>query len=347
MRSNRLPTVWALLLATSAAFTQSPATATMHVNNVQAKFQADATLFNDGQQGQFVPMEAGLAQKTLMRHSGIWMVGMDPGLNLKGSVSVNNRSNFQPGGLTQETPFIYDFNKIWKVSCADIQQHLAGYQDNGIVDNPDAALFGFPSQGNSFFEQYNPGLPLPFTPQGLAGFYDSTQDATYDPDKGEYPSMEVRGCALNRYPEEQSWFVFHDRAVHPSSLAPLNMEIQAQVFAYKTPQPSLLNNAVFVRYKLINRSDDLLDSCFVGIYSDFDIGNPDDDFIDCIPDRQIMYGYNGDTNDEDGFGSSVPCNTNWMVVNFVIYETNYFFFCNYTAALKCFLPYDLGEVRGL
>ena len=84
------------------------------------------------------------------------------------------------------------------------------------------------------------------------------------------------------------------------------MEIQAQVFAYKTPQPSLLNNAIFVRYKLINLSSELLDSCFVGIYSDFDIGNPDDDFIGCIPDRQIIYGYNGDTNDEEGFGSSVP-----------------------------------------
>lgn len=306
MRSNKLHILLLLLLLTCTLFAQAPAISTMQVNNVRAMFRADGTLFNDGQQGQFVPMEPGLAQKTLMRHSGIWIAGVDPAYNLKGSVSVNNSSDFQPGTLVYGTPFEHDLNKIWEISCADIQQHLADFQDNGIIDHPNAAVYGFPCATNQFFEQYNPGLTIPLTTQGLADHYDRDGTETYEPDHGEYPGIELRGCADDRYPELHNWFVFNDVAVHPSGLKGTDMEVQTQVLVYKTPQQSLLNNAIFVRYKLINESSERMDSCFLGIYSDFDIGNPDDDFIGCILDRRIVYGYNGDTNDEGGFGTSAP-----------------------------------------
>lgn len=305
MRSIRLYTTCALLLLSCAVIAQTPAISTLEVNNVRATIKGDGTLFNDGQ-GQFVPIEPGLAQKTLLRHSGIWIAGVDPAFNLKGAVSVNKQSDFQPGSLTNDALPFSDLNKIWKVSCGDIQQHLADFQDNGIIDNPNAAVYGFPCRDNQFFNLYNPGLALPFTSQGLAPFFDRDDDASYNPKYGDYPSIELRGCRTDLYPEEQDWLVSNDVTAHPSGLAPTQMEIQTQVLVFKTPKQSLINNAIFVRYKLINRALEPLDSCFVGMYADFDIGNPDDDFIGSIPNRQIMYGYNGDTNDEGGFGTDAP-----------------------------------------
>jgi len=288
------------------ASAQTPAQATIQVNNVRAIVRNNGAAFDDGQQGQFVPVQPGLAQKTLVRNAGIWLAGLDPGGNLKGAVTTSAISDFQPGSLTPEGIAIENLNKVWSVRCADINQHVADFSDNGTIDNPNKAVYAFPGQGNPFFEQYNPSLTLPFSSTGLAGFFDRDQNALYDPSQGEYPVLEVRGCPFKVFPEEQSWMVFNDQKNHPSLLDDVQIEVQTQFFAFKTPQPSVFNNAIFARYKLINRATERIDSCFFGIHADFDIGHPDDDFMGTIPNRNILYGYNGDTDDEGGFGSEIP-----------------------------------------
>ncbi len=292
------------LLHTASA--QTPVQSTVQVNNVKALISTNGTAFDDGQQGQFIPIQPGLAQKTLIRNTGIWLAGVDPGGNLKGAVSTSASTDFQPGSIAAELPMIHDLNKVWSVRCADINQHLADFSDNGVIDDPNTTVYSYPGQGNSFFAQYNPSLSLPFNSTGLADYYDRDQDAFYTPSKGDYPSIEPRGCAPNIQPEEQNWLVFNDLKAHPSKLDPIQMEVQVQFFAFKTPQASPLNNAIFARYKLINRATEPIDSCFFGLYADFDIGNPDDDFMGTIPNRNILYGYNGDATDEDGFGTEIP-----------------------------------------
>ncbi len=292
--------VW--LLCISAVHAQVPASTTIEVNNVRATIRADGGLFTNGQEGVFVPLQPGLAEKTLLRHSGIWMIGLDPAGNLKGAVSMNGQTDFQ-AGLSPSLPD--DWNKIWEVSCTDINQHLADLQDNGIVDNPNTNLYSFPGRGNPFFEQYNQ-FNLP-PGQVMAGFFDNTANNFYDPQEGDYPAIDIRNCPLGQSPEYQNWFVFNDNLLHPSGLGPTqSIEVHTQVFAYKTMDSSPFNNAIFVRYKLINRSPQPLDSCFIGIYADFDIGNPGDDFLGVIPNRSILYGYNGDPNDEGGFEENIP-----------------------------------------
>ncbi len=297
-----------LLLVSLTASAQAPlpaATAVMETNHVKAFLSADGTAFAGPAGEGFVPVEPGLAMKSLMGQTGLWIAGMDPAGNLKGAVSVKGQTDFHPGlnPLFDPADSIY-LNHIWKVSCADINQHLDNLQ-NGILDSPVPNVFGFPGRGNPYFAAYNP-YDLPFTIQGLGGFYDRDGDAGYDPLQGDYPSIEIRGCSLENYPEEQNWFVFNDVGNHPSLLQPLEMEIQTQFFAFKTPSASPLNNAIFARYKLINRGAEQLDSCYFGLYADFNIGNPDDDFLGTIPGQQVLYGYNGDNNDEGGFGSGVP-----------------------------------------
>ncbi|MBP6812896.1 MAG: T9SS type A sorting domain-containing protein [Saprospiraceae bacterium] len=284
-----------------------PASATIQANNVKAVINSDGTLFNDGQAGQFIPIDPGLAEITLLQGSGLWVVGKDLAGNVKGSVTVNEHTDFMPGALDESgLPYAERLDNIWQVLCTDVDQHLADFYDNGVIDNPNANIFGFPGKNNPSFQSYNNNQPLPQTSQPLAGYYDANDDGSYGPSNGDYPSVELRGCALNQFPQEQAWFVSNDVTEHPSGLSTNQIEIQVQVFAYKTLSLSPLNNPIFVRYKIINRATEPLDSCYFGLFADFDIGNPTDDFMGTIAARNIMYGYNGDNNDEGGFGNNIP-----------------------------------------
>lgn len=300
--------VFLLLAPVFGLWSQTPASSTIHVNNVKAVVNADGALFTDGVQGQFIPVEPGLAEISLLRSSGIWLGGIDPAGNFKGAVYTSGLSDFGVGTLDENGQPLADvLNNVWRVNCADIAEVHADLSDNNVFDNPNPAVLGWPASGNPYFAQYNAPPDLPFTSQRFAGFYDYDQDGLYNPAKGDYPSVEVRGCPLNHIPNDMSWFVYNDRTIsHPSNLNSIGMEVQAQVLVYKTAAPSPLNNSIFVRYKLINRADDRIDSCYFGLYTDFSIGNPDDDFVGLNVSKSLVYGYNGDANDEGGFGTEAP-----------------------------------------
>jgi hypothetical protein len=297
----------ALLLLPVCAFSQTPTQTTIESNNVKAVIRSDGTIFNDGQQGVFIPVEPGLAFKSLIGHAGLWLAGIDPGGNLVASLQVNNKTDFQTGILDEDGNPTANLSNIWQVTCSDIKQDLADFQDNGVIDNPNPNVFAYPGKQNPYFEQYNAaGQMLANTKQAFAGFFDGNGTGTYDPQKGDYPTLELRGCPANIYPKDQRWFAFNDATNHPSLTPSMHMEVQTQMFTFKTQSPSLFNNTVFVRYKLINRAYTALDSCFFGLYADFDIGNPGDDFMGTMPDQSIVYGYNGDSVDEGGFGAEMP-----------------------------------------
>lgn len=286
---------------------QAPVTATLEANNVKALLNVSGALFNNGIKGQFIPIQPGLAEKSLLRGSGIWAVGIDPAGNLRGAVAVNDQTDFQPGALSEDgSTANSELNNIWEVTCTDVSQHLADYRDDGVVDNPNFNVYAFPAKGNVYFAANNNNIELPQTEQPLAPFHDRDEDGKYGPNRGDYPTIEVRGCPLNHYPKQQDWFVANDLGVHPSGLKPLQLEVQTQVLAFETATASPINNTVYVRYLMINRTSEQIDSCYVGLFADFEIGNGSDDFIGSIPDHYVMYGYNGDNNDNGNFGSNIP-----------------------------------------
>ena len=173
------------------------------------------------------------------------------------------------------------------------------------IDQPNAAVFAWPGNGNP-----NSGFNLPQVFHGLAGFYDEDVDDIYAPEMGDYPRIDIRGCLDADYSSSLAWFVNNDVGngqPHPSGLLPLKMEIQTQVFNFKAPSAGdLLNNTILVGYKFIYQGSVPLDSFYLGLYNDFSIGNPDDDFIGSDPGLNLMYGYNSDENDENGFGTEIP-----------------------------------------
>lgn len=283
---------------------------TLQSNQVKATILANGGTFTDGTNGAFIPVQPGLQPISLLNGSGIWIAGFDGFGNLKGAVDRISSTDFQPGELDPVDPSqVGNLVQIWPVTCSDIEAQQQDYSDNGVIDNPNTNIFAFPGKGNNQFEQYNgPGIDLPFTNQGLAAYNDLNEQGLYDPLLGEYPAIEIRSCPLTFPAREMAWSVFNDalNVPHPSGMAKLDIEVQRQVFQMGSLHEDVRDKTVFVKYKLINRGADVLDSCFVGLYSDLSIGNPGDDYIGTMPDRKLVIAYNGDENDEGGFGTAIP-----------------------------------------
>lgn len=292
-----------LLLGATALplLAQTPAASTLEVNRVKAGFVTDGRLFTNGTTGQFVaPFAPGQPQRSLLRGAGLWMAGIDPGGNFKMSVSNSVGSDFKPGVLDPFTavPSGLLTNGPWRVTQADIEQHLADFADNGVIDNPIASVFGWPGRDNSFFSQFNSGAQLPQTPQGLASFFDADGNGKYDPDNGDYPALAIRGCAIDQFPDEMVWFPIHDNVQHNVSASiPMLVEVHCTLFAYNCDNNNGLSNTIFAHYKLINRGFEALDSCYIGLFNDFTVGNVSDDYVGCDTVRNISYAYNADNND--------------------------------------------------
>lgn len=308
---NVLTTLLLGVLTLSAIAQNNSTSATIRTNNVKAVINSNGAMFWDFSKGQFVTNTENADELSTMRAAGIWMGGIDPAGNLKGAIQIyneNGKADFIPGVLHPTSGEVINLNKIWHVSAAEIDAHRADFADNGVIDNPIANIYSWPARGNAFFSEYNDGMELPNTTQGLAPFWDEGLEGFYNPDNGDYPVLEVRGCFDTPiYPTEMWWFVFNDNVQHTESgLGQMNMEVQAQVFAYGCEENTPLNNTIFVRYKTLNRGLESLEDTHFGLYSDFDIGNPTDDYFGSDAPRAMVYAYNGDENDEGGYGANAP-----------------------------------------
>jgi hypothetical protein len=65
---------------------------------------------------------------------------------------------------------------------------------------------------------------------------------------------------------------------------------------------------MFIKWKIINKSDADYDSVHIGIWSDVDLGNANDDLPGCDTSLNLGYVYNGDDEDEGsaGYGTKPP-----------------------------------------
>ncbi|TMQ59543.1 MAG: hypothetical protein E6K76_04490 [Candidatus Eisenbacteria bacterium] len=104
------------------------------------------------------------------------------------------------------------------------------------------------------------------------------------------------------------WSVYNDAdpSVHNNDAgftAPLGVEIQQTTFAFN--RAGALGNIIFVRYKMINKGGNTLDSMFISAWSDPDLGGFTDDLVGCDTTRSLGYIYNA-TNGDAQYGSRPP-----------------------------------------
>ncbi len=91
------------------------------------------------------------------------------------------------------------------------------------------------------------------------------------------------------------WLVVNDldsiRTLGLYGSLPIGLELQITIWAYE--DYSRLGQAIFKRYKLINKSNNFIEDMYVSQWSDPDLGDYGDDFCGCDTVLSIGYAYNG------------------------------------------------------
>jgi hypothetical protein len=104
------------------------------------------------------------------------------------------------------------------------------------------------------------------------------------------------------------WSVYNDadpaiRTTQAGRTLPLGLEIQQTTFAFNRSGP--LGDMIFFRWKLINKGRETLDSAYVSLWSDPDLGGATDDLVGCDTTLALGYCYNAD-NDDAVYGTRPP-----------------------------------------
>ena len=280
----------------------------LDANNVRARLLSGGDLFWDGNSGRYiVPKQPpGQPEVSAIFASGLWMGGFDPGGGLKMAAqtygTASGAADYWPGPLdeigTTDTDVCANYDRFWTMTSGAINTHIGDWSDNGAIDGPvPNSVLGWPGRGNPHFFDLN-GFDLPTDPQSMAPFFDRNQNGIYDPMNGDYP--EINGA------DQGIWKVFNDAGnTHTQSGGdPLQMEIHVLAYAYISSNENI-NNATFYDYKFIYQGIESLDSAYVGLWVDFDLGCYLDDYIGCDSAQNMAYVYNSDA--LDGISSCTDC----------------------------------------
>lgn len=264
---------------------QAWAFAELDINQVKAGINSNGDLFTDYSGAAFeVPQDSG---RHTMYTATTWIGGMDAGgqLHLGAQTYRQTGNDFYPGPVMNTSSYSAatdaQWNVVWKINKTTIDTFLMWRANPGNFPSYviPAVITSWPGNGD---------VPAGQAPQ-LAPYIDVNGDNFYDPNAGDYPC--IKG--------DQACFVIFndDRNAHgETGGTKLGVEVHAMIYAYSAPG-SWLDSTVFMNYKLFNRSSFTYTNVYCGHYTDFDIGDPFDDYVGCDVTRSIAYGYNADAND--------------------------------------------------
>ena len=254
------------------------AEAFLDVNTARARLFNNGALFWAGGSAIYeVPKGSGVSA---IFTANLW-VGGRVGESTRVAAARYSDYQFWPGPLNEDgtLPNRDDcsaFDRIYKVGLRD----LLVYEALGVA-SPD--MLAWPWQL---------GAPV----------VDGDGDpSNYNLDGGDRPLVRAH---------QTLWWVMNDAGgVHqaPSSDSPpIRMEVQATAFAARSDDA--LDTTTFYRYKLIYRGAQPLDSAYVALYVDADLGFLNDDYTGSDTTLDVGFVYNSDDLDEDndGYGEGPP-----------------------------------------
>ncbi len=280
----------------------------LDINKINAGVNADGMLFGNlgqipgkGLSGTFdahFKYPNGSNTNTIF-NSTLWIGGIseDDSLHFSGERYKQAGSDFQPGPVSNayDSLFAERYWKLWKLNKQEIDFHKnnwwrAGYQ-------PISDIASWPGNGDISSGQA----------EQLAPFLDNNSDEQYNPMDGDYPLIRGDQCIF---------FIYNDDLNHTESYGiKLKTEIHGMVYGYNNPADCVLSHTVFVHYDLINRSEHTYHDTYTGIFTDFDLGGPLDDYVGSDVNRASYYCYNGNDFDHsweapnhlvEGYGENPP-----------------------------------------
>ncbi len=211
----------------------------------------------------------------------LWFGGLDESdqLHLAAMRFGQKGKDFWPGPLSTvdastDESTTSQWDRCFKITRDEVVEFIANYDTPGYTIPKH--ILEWPAHGDTTKGQaYN-----------LAPYVDVDNDNHYDPTHGDYPTF-LGDMAL--------FFIFNDNyAAHrETGGTPIGMEVHGMAYAFDAPNDSLLNNTLFFNYKMYNRSQNSLHNTYLGLWSDWDLGYANDDYVACDVQRSTVYCYNG------------------------------------------------------
>ncbi len=225
------------------------------------------------------------------------------------------RSGLQPGWIenggspadpNNPNVKVYFIRTDWRsLSDSQLKQEAGYYFDVDTIAVTEQMITDLRTALAENWKNWPVKLGAPFNDVNHNGVYDPVLDADGYPDaqKGDFPG--INGA------DQVIWFAANDldqnKTRNLSGNLPIGIELQTTLWTYKgdfTP----FSQTVFIRHRLINKSAYLLDSMFVAIPGDPDVGNFADDLAGCDTLRNMWFAYNGNVIDKEyaKFGLTPP-----------------------------------------
>lgn len=276
----------------------------LQVNNINAIFRSDGYFnydkitFSSGVAGMIWPA-ASSQRLTAIFTTGIY-IGAKVNGDLRLAASMFN-THFSPGNI----PVVGQVPG--SQVCSD--PRLKAYQVN--VNDPSLISGGTRQKlagGRTYTIVYDSWASWPVDLG--APYVEVNGIPGYQPEfDGDRPGI---GNSIAR-PDEIIWSVFMDytnctnnqhfsELSLPGGTLPMGAEVQQTSFAFLAPG---LLNMYFVKWKIINKSNDVWDSTFTAIACDPDLGESGDDAVGCDSTQNIGFCYNQDNEDTD-YGTAPP-----------------------------------------
>lgn len=217
-----------------------------NLNSVHSGFESSAPLF-------IVPKSSERASTIFQ--GNIWVGAKDGNDNLHLAAETFYEKEFSFGPIStncNSSEFIEKYNKVWKVSKAEIQNHIDNYYIGGYVIPQN--ILDWPANGDTVYGE----------PQRIAPYCDVNSNGYYDPQNGDYPA--IRG-------DQALFFVFNDQNQDHLSTngEKLGLEFRAMAYAYENPQDEALYNNIFISYEVVNKSQNSYTDTYLGMFTDFDL----------------------------------------------------------------------------
>ncbi len=306
----------------------------MQGNNINTTFRSDGIFnydfitFPTSDAGMIWPVSSP-NRKTINYTSGIW-VGAKINGAIKTAVAAY-ASHFTPGNipvLGQVTP---------QSVCNDPRFRIYYVQ----LTDPTLSEGGTKTKlagGRNYTFTYDAwstwpvDLGAPYVEvNGIPGYQPS-----FDGDRPGIGNSEAR-------PDEISFMIYQDYTnctnnTHqaqislPGGTPPMGVEVQQLAFQFNSPG---LTDMYFVKWHVINRSNDQWDSTYISVFDDADVGNGScgagDDAVGCDTNKNVAFVYNADNNDCN-YGTPPPA-IGYRYLQSPILQTG-------NPSDSAFLPYD-------
>ncbi len=280
-----------IVLLSSLGYAQ--VTTQLDENNVNARISDDSYFFSDSQNSVAAyEVPAGSGSHAIYSGS-FWFGGKDINgqLKLAAQEYFGNGDDYITGPTTRfaistdSAAANYFGQSVWKVSKAEIDDHIANYQSSTYTMPNDIA--NWPAHGDTSLGIFDGMLPF------IAPFVDVNGNGSYDPSNGDYPC--IKG-------DLAVYTIMHDKGLHFASLGePVGMELHFMFYQYSSiPE---LANVTFMDVEVVNMGTQTLFDTKASFFLDTDLGNYQDDYIGTDTVRNMVYAYNADNNDETNAGS--------------------------------------------